>query len=66
MGDFNLDVNMCNHMDYGRRAPLKLLTDSALANGLNQIVDLNTWTRNINDSRCQFYYMESIRKVAGW
>ena len=32
VGDFNLDANMCNCLDYGCRIPLKLLTDFALEN----------------------------------
>ena len=51
LGDFNLDANMTNCLDYGRRIPLKFLTDFALENNLSQIVNFNTWTRTINGAK---------------
>ena len=51
LGDFNLDANMCNRLDYARRVPLKELTDFALNNNLDQIVTFNTWPQNINGIR---------------
>ena len=47
MGDFNLDARMNHRMDYNRKVPLKLLNDFALENHLIQIVNFNTWSRNI-------------------
>ena len=39
MGDFNLDANMCNHVDYSCRVPLKLLNEFMVSNSLFQIVN---------------------------
>ena len=51
MGDFTLDARMNHRMDYNRKVPLKLLNDFALENHLIQIVNFNTWSRNINGIR---------------
>ena len=51
LGDFNLDANMTNCLDYGRRIPLKFLSDFAIQNNLSQIVNFNTWTRTINGTK---------------
>ena len=51
MGDFNLDANMNHRLDYNRKVPLNLLNNFALKNHLIQIVDFNTWSRNINGVR---------------
>ena len=51
MGDFNLDPKMNHRMDYSRKVPLKLLNDFALENYLIQMVNFNTWSRNVNGIR---------------
>ena len=51
MEDFNLDAKMSNRTNYTRKAPLLLLNNFAIENQLIQIVDLSTWSRNINGVR---------------
>ena len=51
MGDFNLDARMNHRNDYNRKNPLKLLNEFALENHLIQLVDFNTWSRNINGTK---------------
>ena len=67
MGDFNLDARMNHRMDYNRKVPLKLLNDFALENHLIQIVNFNTWSRNINgirkESRLDHVYVNNSATV---
>ena len=45
LGDFNLDANMENRLDYNRRVPMNYLTEFAFEFNLSQIITFNTWSR---------------------
>ena len=53
LGDFNLDAGMEARQDYVYKMPLELLSNFALEKNLLQLVNFNTWSRNINGVRKQ-------------
>ena len=53
LGDFNLDAGMEARQDYVYKMPLELLSNFALEKNLLQLVNFNTWSRNINGIRKQ-------------
>ena len=70
MGDFNLDLNMSDRNEYQRKVLLSVLNDFVLNSDLIQVVNFNTWSRNINGVKKQSLLdhiyvnnLSSVRKV---